>query len=216
MYPITIVDDFFPDPDKIVEYCKTLEFQPDPRGQWPGKRTQTLEVLNPDLNNYICQRILRRWYHTYQMNWGAALTFQMVEPFHDDQYHIQNHGWVHVDDDVKFGGIIYLNKNPEPDTGTSIYKEHNGYAWCQPNDNVLQCSFYRGDKVTDQDYKESYDRFHSQYTETVRVSNVYNRMFCFNNQTPHGMQTFGKNQTRLTLAFFFHEVMGPNPPYHRC
>ena len=43
-YPITIVDDFFDDPDEIVELAEALNwYQPD-TGNWPGKRTKQLHL----------------------------------------------------------------------------------------------------------------------------------------------------------------------------
>ena len=38
IYPTTIVDNFFDDPDKIVEYSKKLNYKKDPNNDWPVDR----------------------------------------------------------------------------------------------------------------------------------------------------------------------------------
>ena len=60
--------------------------------------------------------------------WNMQTHFQKINLFHEDQYDPLNRGWVHQDIDTYFGGIVYLNKDPEPDTGTSIFKTTTGYA----------------------------------------------------------------------------------------
>ena len=40
------------------------------------------------------------------------------------------------------------------------------------------------------------------WKETVKVENVYNRLFAFNGRSWHGVKTFGSDE-RLTLVFFF-------------
>ena len=41
---------------------------------------------------------------------------------HEDKYHVKNRGWIHKDISRVIGGIVYLSKDPEEDTGTSLYK----------------------------------------------------------------------------------------------
>ena len=36
---------------------------------------------------------------------------------------IRKRGWIHQDIDTWFGGIVYLTKDPEPDTGTQSTKQ---------------------------------------------------------------------------------------------
>ena len=38
-YPITIVDNFFEDPDKVVELAENCKFYNPNTGNWPGTRT---------------------------------------------------------------------------------------------------------------------------------------------------------------------------------
>ena len=41
-FPITIVDNFFEDPDAIVELANSHKFYNPDVGNWPGKRTKQL------------------------------------------------------------------------------------------------------------------------------------------------------------------------------
>ena len=55
--------------------------------------------------------------------------------------------------------------------------------------------------IDEKEYEEAYDRVHSQYEETVKIKNVYNRFVLFPGTTHHGVQTYG-TRDRLTLNFF--------------
>ena len=41
-YPITIIDNFFDDPDAIVELANSLDYYAPETGNWPGVRTKRL------------------------------------------------------------------------------------------------------------------------------------------------------------------------------
>ena len=43
-YPVTIVDNFFDDPDEIVEMAENLKWYPPSLGNWPGLRTKQLHA----------------------------------------------------------------------------------------------------------------------------------------------------------------------------
>ena len=56
-FPTLIIDNFFDDPDKVVEYANTLEFLPSELGEWPGKRSEELWMTNPELFDYTSAKI---------------------------------------------------------------------------------------------------------------------------------------------------------------
>ena len=56
-YPITIVDDFFEDPDAIVAMADELKYYPPDRGNWPGVRTKQLHVVEERFFNYFGEKI---------------------------------------------------------------------------------------------------------------------------------------------------------------
>ena len=55
MYPNLIVDNFFEDPDSIVDLSKNLQYSSSDDGRWPGLRSNYLHRIYPRLFDYICQ-----------------------------------------------------------------------------------------------------------------------------------------------------------------
>ena len=213
-YPITIVDDFFEDPDAIVKMANELKYYPPDTGNWPGMRTKQLHVVEDRFFQYFGEKIMLLFHDNTPEYWKLQSHFQKILPFHEDQYDKLNRGWIHQDLDTYFGGIVYLTKDPEPDTGTSIYKTTTGFAMQYASELKLKERKYRGEEVDREEYCKAYDAAHAQYKESVRIENVYNRFVLFNNKTHHGVQTFGTKE-RLTLNFFGMEVTGKKPPLVR-
>ena len=213
-YPITIVDDFFEDPDAIVEMANALKYYPPDRGNWPGVRTKQLHVVEERFFNYFGEKVHLLFHDSKPEYWNMQTQFQKIQPFSEDQYDPLNRGWVHQDNCV-FGGIVYLNKNPSPDSGTSIYKTTSGYGFQEYPDEIrMKEKLYRGEEIDPDEYREAWKKVHAQYIPTVRVENVYNRFVLFNNKTHHGVYTFG-TQERLTLNFFGMHMSGKIPPLQR-
>ena len=222
MIPTTVQDNFFDRPDELVRLADSLEFTPAEEQQYPGARSAPFSVIDKDLDRFVGQRILRSWFHagefsrTTDLNWVADIRFQIVEPAHEEQYHLKNRGWAHYDSSIKFGGIIYLNPDPEPGTGTDILQAKKGYFWSKPDAIATERKFYKDpSSVSDEEYEKAWRDMNDQWEETIRVENRYNRMMVFNNQQCHRVHTFGHKQKRLTIAFFFHQLTGPNPPFSR-
>lgn len=216
MYPLIIFDNFYNDPDSIVEIANSVEYSPSEDGRWPGVRSKHLWEFDRDLFVYTGEKILHLFNEELPKYWEFEMQFQKTSPFGDNQYHPKNKGWVHPDAGVTyFGGVIFLNKNPDKDTGLSVYKEKSGYSVQSQKEMEIKESYYRGEQVSDVEYIEAYEKVHSQYEETVSIRNVYNRMVLFNPVTLHGVQTFGKTQDRLTLAFFCTEQLKFKHPLYR-
>tara|TARA_B100000902_G_scaffold316739_1_gene308172 strand:- start:401 stop:1054 length:654 start_codon:yes stop_codon:yes gene_type:complete len=214
-YPITIVDDFFEDPDAIVEMANEFKYYPPDTGNWPGERTKQLHLVEDRFFNYLGEKIHLLFHDNSPGYWNMQTHFQKIKPFCEDKYHQLNRGWIHQDIDTHFGGIVYLNKDTEPDTGTSIYKAKKGFALQYKEEIGMKEALYRGEDVNIDDYVKAYDAAHAQYVETVKIENVYNRFVMFNNKTHHGVQTFGTKE-RLTLNFFGMQMTGKIAPLRRA
>ena len=200
-YPVTIVDNFFEDPDAIVKMAEEMKFYNPNTGNWPGMRTKQISVEEPRFFNYFGNKLHLLFVDSVPEYWNMQCHFQKINPFCEDKYSKRNRGWIHQDHDCWFGGIVYLTKNPEPDTGTSIYKAKNGYSFQMAEEISMKEKIYRSEEVDDKEYDRAYDTMRDQYEETVSVANVYNRMLLFSGNTHHGVQTFGTTP-RLTLNFF--------------
>ncbi|QIN97321.1 hypothetical protein [Synechococcus phage S-H25] len=209
MFPITVCDNFLNSPDRIVEYANRLEFFKTPDGRWPGSRTNDLKDIDESLYHYISDKILKVFYPSENVMYKFEMNFQKIKPFHKEKYHVQNRGWIHKDVGCVFGGIIYLNQNPESDTGTSIYEDIADYPTIMPT--PCRKKLYLGQPFSDSDYSDEYNELHSKFKESVTVENVYNRLLLFDSKTPHGVKTFGSGENeRLTLVFFCTAICAEN------
>ena len=213
-YPITIVDNFFEDPDGIVEMANELRYYTPNTGNWPGQRTKNLHVEEPRFFTYFGNKLHLLFYETVPEYWNLQCHFQMIHPFCDDKNSKKNRGWIHRDIDTWFGGIVYLKKDSEPNTGTSVYKVKKGFSHQYAEEIEQKEALYRSENVDDAEYNKAYDAMRDQFEETVTVANVYNRFVMFNGNTHHGVQTFGTTP-RLTLNFFGMAQTGKLPPLLR-
>tara|TARA_B100001175_G_scaffold68200_1_gene56099 strand:- start:497 stop:1153 length:657 start_codon:yes stop_codon:yes gene_type:complete len=213
-YPITIVDNFFEDPDGIVEMANELRYYTPNTGNWPGQRTKNLHVEESRFFKYFGNKLHLLFYETVPEYWNLQCHFQMIHPFCDDKNSKKNRGWIHRDIDTWFGGIVYLKKDPEPNTGTSVYKVKKGFSHQYAEEIEQKEALYRSENVDDAEYNKAYDAMRDQFEETVTVANVYNRFVMFNGNTHHGVQTFGTTP-RLTLNFFGMAQTGKLPPLLR-
>jgi len=220
MFPVICVEHFFPDPQKIIDYAESLEYSPAEAHQYPGVRSDTLFNIDQDLDRYVGNRILRNYYHSTNwsnynnVNWSAEIRFHKIRPLHKDQYHLKNRGWVHNDSTILLAGLIYLNRVPEPDTGTTLYTMKKGYAWTEDEHIQIEHKHYAGESILDEDFEKAYNAVNNQYDVSVEFKNVFNRMIAYDSQVPHCAQTYG-TQERLTLTFFFKDLVGSQPPLSR-
>ena len=151
------------------------------------------------LFDFICTKITHLFYDTCK-SWTYEITFQKVNPFSKNQYDKKNCGWVHSDE-YNFGGVIFLTKNPDDDTGVNIYKSKNGHHSITSQEEQIKNTHFLGSIVDDDSFNQSYDTYHNQFEETIKIKNIYNRLVLFNNDTLHAVQTYGTKE-RLTIPIF--------------
>ena len=208
--PLTVLDNFLDDPDKIRAWALQQEYFPSKDGQWPGLRTKPIHELNAPFFQLICRKFLSQFYDIINpsdslgMSWEIKMYFQMVPKSYDS-------GWVHSDElGSQITGIVYLSPNANLNGGTSIYR--NKFNILQPVQARLKNSL--NDPKKDSSLKDDHN---SQYEETIRVSNVYNRLVSFDSHLFHTAQDFfGEGQdSRLTLVFFVDKLFVNNSPIGR-
>ena len=213
-YPTLIRDNFFTNPDEIVELANKFEYYSQANGDWPGKRTKNLLEVDPNFFNHICGRILNNYYNYSPIEYTFSAFFQKSSPYDGDKYDLKNLGWVHVDQGI-FGGLIYLTKNPEENTGTSLFDLKNSY-WNYPEyvDQVKRRHYLQDETLTNQAYSGAYEFLLEQFQETVSVQSKYNRLFAFDGNQYHALQSIGTKE-RLTLVFFCkHLLVDDRESYH--
>ena len=208
-FPITIVDNFLENPDKIRNFALHQEFFKSDK--IPGKRTKLLSEIDP----YFCNELMKKFFSLYydfdyqKIEWNVDASFQLI----DCNY---NEGWVHQDES-KITGIIYLNKNSNLKTGTSIYKTKQNIL----NANLelfvdKKHSFFKGN-ISYDDAEMFRKQNNDQFDEVVNISNIYNRLISFESDQYHSAQSFinDNKEPRLTLIFFVNKIFSKNTPIEK-
>lgn len=198
-YPVSIVDNFFEDPDSIRAYALGLEYHKEgPDSDYPGLRTGRLDLVNNDLFRRIGNKIARLFYFTNHKgiiwNWVAESYFQKVS------LNNGNLGWVHRDRDVCLTAIVYLN--PDSHVGTDIYKKNNTL------DDTMRL-FCNKDSSAE-DFEISRQEYNKEYTKTMQISGLYNRLITYDGTHYHAPQDFLPNDEhdfRLTLIYYFKHII---------
>lgn len=120
MSSVQIVNNFFEDPDNIVKWANTLSYKEDIKKRWPGKRCCICSIAYQDEdNNFVqnfIQKILSIKYPNNKVNCeGIEIYFQKIKP-------IPGIGVIHKDD-MALAGLIYLTKDANLNSGTSIFND---------------------------------------------------------------------------------------------
>lgn len=207
IWPTIIVDNFFDEPEKIIEYSKTLKFGQDPEGRWPGVRTGLMGEVDNDFYNWINFKIVRLIYpmNYLQMSWRANQYFQKIN---GNIY--KNEGWIHSDSPAEFTAIIYLSKHKN--CGTSLYNK-NKFFNAVLNDNEKKEAYKNLNFKNEFKYlKENNDLFEKNLT----IDSKFNRLVIFDSNQFHGADKFKEdknNEERITLITFFYSLSCPYIKY---
>ena len=142
-YPTFILENFFENPDDVVNYSKSLEFfKPEKDENWPGLGTKSLHLFNETLFNYIVLKILSVY---YDFSFHKVKYFDTNVMFHkirlkDYLNFNKKHTNIHRDNDFELAGVLYLNKKFNEKTGTTIFDDNeNEIIKISNNYNTLVC-----------------------------------------------------------------------------
>ena len=180
---LIIIDNFYSNPDDIIKYILTQNF--DIKGNYPGQRTRSFatEELKNTIQKYI------------EPFAGKIIDFPLSENSYNGTFQYttsKERSWIHVDPHNNWGGVLYLTPDAPLSSGTGFYKfkENNiMYQETELSDKTSHCS---------QDI--------TKWELVDRVGNVYNRLILFNSKKFHSsMDYFGKDKFdgRLFQVFFF-------------
>jgi hypothetical protein len=199
IYPTICVDNFFNEPDKILEFSNSLNFFEDTEGRWPGKRTSLLHEINFDFFEQFGLKVLSILYPTIKkITFKCSLNFQKIS----EEY--INKGWIHRDSETSdFTCIVYLSKHKE--CGTSIFNSKKlGYS-------IKNTDQKKDIYKTKQFEKELIflEENNSQFEENIIIKSRFNRLIIFDSNQLHGAQKFieqNLKESRLTLVGFFSNI----------
>lgn len=202
-FPITIVDDFYENPGLVRNFALSLEYY-ESDGRWPGLRSDLISKLNPTLFETFNSKIFSLFYDfdTSKLEWEVNTIFQKIKSFSNVKDNIKNNGWIHKDECL-LSGVIYLNPNPQPNSGTSIYSLREGHVDDCPQ--ITKNLHYSNSSEFDElEYKKEKTYNNGKFIETIKIENVYNRMILFERGIFHGVPSYycESNEPRLTQVFF--------------
>ena len=218
------VDNFFDDPDKIREWGLGLSKQKDPEGKWPGKRSDQLHEVDDAFNQKLIAKIGLAFYGWESMNkvtWNESdITFQLVKSHKHENC---NKGLIHMDanskDEVGIAGLIYLTPNANLNSGTSIYKLKENHNFTKEDGKSilkLKEDLYLNDSVDEKKWDKMIEKNYSDFDETIRFNNIYNRLICYDTFSWHSaMSTNAGVDDRLTLVFFIRGIQSSMYPIER-
>lgn len=204
LYPVTIVENFYDDPDRVRAFALSQKFQF--RHQlknvdyvFPGSRTKDISLINKPLFENVSKKIISLFHNAEYdyMRWAITTSFQSVTA----EY---GRGIIHTDHNTVFAAVLYLTPNAPLQSGTSLFKPNASFdeeryqACLRENDQ----RFDAGQLVMDASY-------HSMFDEVVRVNNVYNTLILYEGRHFHAAnQFFGKTlkDSRLAQVFFVSKI----------
>lgn len=204
LYPHTIINDFYDDPDAIRQYALGQAYQfltdrPDAQYVYPGARTKDIVDLDQQLHATICKKLISV-FHIQEhdlMRWAISTNFQSVSK----QY---GRGVIHTDSNTIFAGVLFLTPDAPLDSGTSLFKHNKSFTYKKYREALRQNDvlFRSGSVAMNTDY-------HSMFDEVLRVNNVYNSLVIYEGDTFHAANTFFGDtlaDSRLTQVFFINKI----------
>lgn len=221
MFNYHVIDGFHKNPDVLVRLSIECEYENESRfnehslksKKYPGLRSENLFYLDEDLFNYTCVKILSNYFDLVKnpVMCQVDTCFQKIRRYSDVKESPLNKGWIHRDvniPDVQIAGIVYLNKEVEENTGTTLYDLKNGCKYPYNDRNIQKLNLYNGLEVNEQLYARDISEKNNLFVEKIAVDNQYNRMLCYDSYQYHGVPSFYReNGDRLTQVFFIKNIL---------
>jgi hypothetical protein len=206
-YPSVVMDNFYNNADEIRQYALSQKFFHAENSVHPGKRTKSLFDIDKEFNSFCIGKFLSLFYdldHT-EIKWNAETRFQLIEPYHNDPNHILNKSFIHTDGNCLIAGVVYLNPEPNCDSGTSFYTPNKSLGLIDTNNAIRK--IYYNNRTQEEQYIKELEHNHKNFNETVIVKNVYNRIVAYDSNVFHtSTSVHAGNEPRLTQVFFIFDI----------
>jgi hypothetical protein len=202
IWPNLCIDNFFNEPDKVVEFANSLKFTKPDNHNYPGKRTQYMHLINFEFFEFSTLKILSLLYpnECKKLKWTAHQAFQKVPA------NLKYDGWIHTDEQYEFTCIIYLSKFLN--CGTSIYHPINSHGYIK-NTKEKNEYFEHNDPEKFLKTEKAYKENNGSFEETIKFNSKYNRLILFDGASYHSSNIFkheNNKEERLTLITFFKKI----------
>ena len=218
LFPLTVVDDFYDNPDEVLDIAMNAEYHHREDDHYPGGISQQIYLINERLCHWTIEKMMSIYFGQFNfIRWGCVMDFQKIEPHPErNTKPLLNKGTIHWDpEDCKLAGVIYLNKEPSRDAGTSFYKPKDQF-YCTSDrsfhDEYVKKvqSYHLGKDIPD--IEEVLEKHYNEYEETARVQAQYNRLSMYSPYTMHAPTSYG-DKIRYTLRCFITRIEAPHETY---
>lgn len=184
---VYIIDDFYNNPDDVRENALNADYSVE--GNYPGMRSGPQESIHSlYLKKFLEDNVL----HTHISHWSLDdynTAFQYTTK--------ADHTWVHHDS-TTWAGVLYLSKDPVPESGTTIYSRIDNGVYEHVDDAT--------DYNTDSDLIANL----SNWRQEISVENRYNRLILYKGALYHRSTNpgwgYGPHDGRLFQVFFFDTI----------
>ena len=216
-FPVTVLDNFYENPELVRQFALSLDNFPDSTGRWPGKRTLSLHEINQTFFQTFCKKLFNLFYDLdYQnVSYNVDTSFQSISNYSENPDSKLNVGWIHQDIECICSGVVYLNPNSQENTGTNIYSLIDENVSLDQSEKF---KLYKGkEPVNEVEYARQLLKNNNKFKETINIKNVYNRMILFEGGVYHGVPSFysSSSEPRLTQVFFVYKTEGGRYPVVR-
>jgi hypothetical protein len=212
IWPTLCIDNFFPNLNEIIKFCKTLSYAPANNGEWPGERTKKIHLIDPDFFNYSTSKMIASLYPNdwRNMSWSAVSSFQKIKGSWQEE------GWVHQDV-TEISCIIYLDG--DENCGTSLFKQITHQSIDIKRQGIRKDGNLDSDKIKTKEYKEARKKSNQRFKKTISFDSIPNRCIMFDSSQYHAVNNYNnsKQGERLTLVTFFDSIKrndGQQLKYH--
>jgi hypothetical protein len=202
-------DNFFDNTQLVLDLAKKQEYTGDIR--WPGKRTiNLLESTDPatkEFGIFFAKKIAREIFPGIN-RFVIHVSFHKNDVYNDPA---TNEGWIHSDD-VNLAGLVYLNQSEQNfNNGTSIFFKKGSQDFTIA-DFPSRKEFNTSGVATDS-YKQDLKDNHSNFEETIRIGNVFNRIIAYDAKFWHRPNNFKtiSGEPRTSLLFFIDQYNYDRP-----
>jgi hypothetical protein len=204
LYPVTIVENFYENPDEVRKFALSQEYQfltdrKDAKYVYPGSRTLDIFDLDKKLQANILKKFISVFHNTEYdvMRWAVSTNFQSVT----EEY---GQGVIHTDENTILAAVLYLTPDAPLNSGTSLFRPNGSF-----NQHQYQAALDEGAKRFRDGEIIMDTSYHSMFDEIVRVNNVYNTLIIYEGRMHHAANQFFGNSlesSRLTQVFFINRI----------
>jgi hypothetical protein len=207
-FPTIVMDNFYNDPDFVRDFALSLEYEQSD-GTFAGKRTKPLNLIDVDFYKESVSKFLSLFYDLSFVscsNVNVLTQFTLIDSFAPEKDSIKNKPWVHRDEGTILAGVVYLSKEADSNSGTTVYKSKpNLNTQATLSDTSHRVELFGNTNVDDVsvEYKNQITNHNSLFEESVIIKNEYNRIVCYDSYNWHCASShYSSSEPRLTQTFF--------------